>query len=208
VVVTGFRVAPGGMQQLTGVQADLTSLAKILAGGLPGGAVGGRADILRHVAFGNSDWNAHQKVRHQGTFNGNPLAAAAGIATLEIVHSGAAQARATQLAEQLRDGLNAVLRERNRPGCAAYGEASIVHLLLDSPSAFDAGGLPTNLPLAELKAGMPARLRQPFRLAMLNHGIDLMRGTSAFVSVAHTEEDIAATVAAFGATLDQLGDVR
>jgi glutamate-1-semialdehyde aminotransferase len=55
---------------------------------------------------------------------------------------------------------------------------------------------------------MPARLRQPFRLAMLNHGIDLMRGTSAFVSVAHTEEDIAATVAAFGATLDQLGDAR
>jgi glutamate-1-semialdehyde aminotransferase len=51
---------------------------------------------------------------------------------------------------------------------------------------------------------MPARLSRPFRLAMLNHGVDLMRGTSAFVSAVHTEEDIAATIAAFSATLDEL----
>jgi glutamate-1-semialdehyde 2,1-aminomutase len=207
-VVTGFRVAPGGMQEQTGVTADLTSLAKILAGGLPGGAVGGRADILRHIAFGDPAWNTRQKIRHQGTFNGNPLAAAAGIATLEIARTGACQARAARLAEDLRAGLNDVIRDHDRPGCAAYGESSIVHLLLDSPAAFAPGALPANLPLAELKAGMPARLRRPFRLGMLNHGIDLMRGTSAFVSAVHGAEDIAATVAAFDATLEQIGPSR
>jgi glutamate-1-semialdehyde 2,1-aminomutase len=203
-VVTGFRVAPGGTQQQAEVQADLTSLAKILAGGLPGGAVGGRGDILRHIAFGDASWNSSQKIRHQGTFNGNPLAAAAGIATLDLAQTGAPQARAAELAGMLRDGFNAALRERNRQGCAAYGESSIVHLLLDSSRSFAPGELPDDLPLAELKAGLPARLRQSFRLAMLNHGVDLMRGTSAFVSAAHSEEDIAASVAAFGATLDLL----
>ena len=203
-VVTGFRVAPGGMQQQAGVEADLTCMAKILAGGLPGGALGGRADILRHIAFGDATWNARHKIRHQGTFNGNPLAAAAGIATLELARTGAPQAHAARIAARLRDGLNAELRARGCRGCAAYGESSIVHVLLGSPTLFAPGELPADLPLAELKAGMPARLSRPFRLAMLNHGVDLMRGTSAFVSAIHTEEDIAATVAAFGATLDEL----
>jgi glutamate-1-semialdehyde 2,1-aminomutase len=192
------------MQQQAGVHADLTSLAKILAGGLPGGAVAGRADILRHIAFGDAAWNSRQKIRHQGTFNGNPLAAAAGIATLEIAQTGAPQARAAELADRLRAGLNAVIRERERPGCAAYGESSIVHILLDAAGSFAPAELPADLPLAELKAGLPAHLRRPFRLGMLNHGVDLMRGSSAFVSAVHTEEDIAATVAAFGATLDLL----
>jgi glutamate-1-semialdehyde 2,1-aminomutase len=203
-VVTGFRVAPGGMQEHAGVDADLTSLAKILAGGLPGGAIGGRADIMRHIAFGDASWNTTQKIRHQGTFNGNPLAAAAGIATLELVVTREPQAQAAWRAEQLRTGLNAVLRERNRLGSAAYGESSIVHVLLDSPRRFAPGELPADLPLAELKAGLPAALRRPFRLAMLTRGIDLMRGTAAFVSAVHSEEDIAATVAAFSAALDLL----
>jgi glutamate-1-semialdehyde 2,1-aminomutase len=179
-------------------------MAKILAGGLPGGALGGRADILRHIAFGDATWNTRHKIRHQGTFNGNPLAAAAGIATLELARTGSPQAHAARRAARLRDGLNAELRTRGCRGCAAYGESSIVHVLLGSPTLFAPGELPPDLPLAELKAGMPARLHRPFRLAMLNHGVDLMRGTSAFVSAVHTEEDIDATIAAFGAALDDL----
>ena len=207
-VVTGFRVAPGGMQSHAGVEADLTCFAKILAGGLPGGAVGGRADILRRLAFGDQTWNEQHKIRHQGTFNAHPLAAAAGIVMLEIVRTGAPQARATRLADQLRAGINAELRARHLPGCAAYGDASIVHILLGSPSSFPPGEPRFDLPLAELKAGVPAHLNRPFRLAMLNYGIDLIRGTSAFVSAAHTEEDIAATVAAFGGALDLIKHER
>jgi glutamate-1-semialdehyde 2,1-aminomutase len=207
-VVTGFRIAPGGVQERAGVEADLTCLAKILAGGLPGGAVGGRAEIMRHLAFGDREWNERRKIKHHGTFNANPLAAAAGIATLEIVGMGEAQSRASALAQRLRDGLNDELRTRNLRGCVAYGEASIVHMLLGSPSAFPPGELPDGMPLAELKAGIPPHLRRPFRLAMLNYGVDFMKGSSAFVSVAHTEEDIAATIAAFGAALDLVKDER
>lgn len=74
-VVTGFRVAPGGVQERAGVTADLTALAKIVAGGLPGGAIGGRAEILEQIAFGDDAWNATCKIEHQGTFNANPLQA-------------------------------------------------------------------------------------------------------------------------------------
>lgn len=207
-VVTGFRVAPGGVQERAGVKADLTCLAKILAGGLPGGAVGGRAEIMKHLAWGDRAWNEEHKVRHQGTFNANPLSAVAGITTLQEVRTGAPQARASGLAARLREGINAELRARGLRGCAAYGEASIVHLVLGSPSAFPPGELAPDVPLAELKAGVPAHLRVPFRLALLNYGVDLMRGRSAFVSTAHTEEDIAATAAAIGAALDLVKDER
>src|SRR5215470_555758 len=85
-VVTGFRVAPGGAQQLLGVKPDLTTLAKILAGGLPGGAVVGREDVLAYLATRPGA----QKIAHHGTFNANPLTAAAGVAMLAAVADGEA----------------------------------------------------------------------------------------------------------------------
>lgn len=207
-VVTGFRIAPGGVQERAGVEADLTCLAKILAGGLPGGAVGGRAAIMRLLEFGDRAWNEERKVRHQGTFNANPLSAVAGITMLKEARNGTSQARASALAGQLREGLNRELRARNLRGCAAYGDASIVHLVLGSPAGFPPGQLPPDRPLAELKAGVPLHLRTPFRLAMLNYGVDLMRGRSAFVSAAHSEDDIKATFNSFGAALDLVKDER
>ncbi|HEU4758744.1 MAG TPA: aminotransferase class III-fold pyridoxal phosphate-dependent enzyme, partial [Dehalococcoidia bacterium] len=73
-VVTGFRVAPGGAQARYGVTPDLTALAKILAGGLPGGAVVGKADIISLMEFrDDAAWNAERRVAHPGTFNANPL---------------------------------------------------------------------------------------------------------------------------------------
>src|SRR5207302_7108111 len=83
-VITGFRVSPGGAQAHYGVTPDLTTLAKILAGGLPGGCVAGRADVLAALEFRPGK----PKMRHPGTFNANPLSAAAGIATLELVATG------------------------------------------------------------------------------------------------------------------------
>src|SRR5579884_3970389 len=80
-VITGFRVHPGGAQGHYGVKPDLTTLVKILAGGLPGGCVAGRADILAHLEFRPDK----AKMKHPGTFNANPLSAAAGTATLAIV---------------------------------------------------------------------------------------------------------------------------
>lgn len=202
-VVTGFRVAPGGVQQRVGVTADLTAFAKILAGGLPGGAVGGRADILRHLAFGDEAWNTQRKITHHGTYNANPLSAAAGIAALGIVRTGKPQQAASARAAQLRAGLNDVFRQRKLAGYAAYGDASIVHLMLGSTTPFQAGELPPDLPLAELKRGGDPQVALRFRMALLNHGVDLMRGKSAFVSAAHTDQDIADTIAAVVAALDE-----
>ena len=204
-VVTGFRVLPGGVQQRAGVRPDLTTLAKVLAGGLAGGAVGGRAELMRYLAFGDADWNRDHKIRHNGTFNANPLSAAAGVAMLEQVASGTPGARAALLCNQLITRMNDVLRARELAGWAVYGDASIFHLLAGSQIEFAPGELVAEVPLAELKnGGNPALLRQ-VRLGLNNHGVDLMRGRSGFFSAAHTEADVDATVAAFAATLAMLG---
>ena|SRR6266511_1338029 len=203
-VVTGFRVAPGGVQQRAGVQADLTALAKVLAGGLPGGAVGGRAEILRHLAFEDEVWNHEHKIRHNGTYNANPLSAAAGVATLELVATGEPGARAAALGRWLIDGLNGVLREHELAGWAAYGDGSIFHLLAGSCVEFAPGELAPDVPDAELKSGGDQRLLGLLRLGLNNHGVDLMRGRSGFLSAAHGAADVDATVAAFAATLDDI----
>ncbi|ABU57902.1 aspartate aminotransferase family protein [Roseiflexus castenholzii] len=203
-IVTGFRVAPGGAQQRAGVTADLTTLAKILAGGLPGGAVGGRADILRHLAFGDAEWNQVRKIRHFGTFNAAPLSAAAGTAMLGIVANDAPGAHAATLGERLITGMNAELRRRRLAGWAVYGDASIFHIVAGCSVGFPPGELDPTAPPDELKRGGDPRLVQLLRLGMINHGVDLMRGRSGFVSAAHTPGDIDATIAAFATTLDEM----
>jgi glutamate-1-semialdehyde 2,1-aminomutase len=203
-VVTGFRVAPGGVQARAGVAADLTTLAKILAGGLPGGAVGGRAEIMRRLDFGDADWNRARKIRHNGTFNANPLSAAAGIATLELVATGEPGAHAAVLCQRLITELNGVIRERGLRGWVAYGDASIFHLIAGSSVSFAPGALAPDVPTTELKHGGNPRLLAALRLGLNNHGADLMRGRSGFLSAAHTDADIAATVGAFAVTLDDM----
>ncbi len=203
-VVTGFRVAPGGVQQRAGVAADLTTFAKILAGGLPGGAVGGREAIMRHLSFGDAEWNRASKIRHNGTFNANPLSAAAGIATLDRVATGEPGARAAELGRWLIDRVNATIRERGLRGWAAYGEASIFHLIAGSSRAFEPGQPAPDVPAAELKRGGDPQLLNALRPGFNNHGVDLMRGRSGFLSAAHTDADITATVAAFAAVLDDM----
>ncbi|HEY8291095.1 MAG TPA: aminotransferase class III-fold pyridoxal phosphate-dependent enzyme, partial [Thermomicrobiales bacterium] len=94
-VVTGFRYAPGGAQEYYGVLPDLTTLAKIVAGGLPGGAIAGKAEYF--APFLQSDdeaWVRHERIPHPGTYNANPLSSAAGIACLEIVKDPTVQKRA------------------------------------------------------------------------------------------------------------------
>ena len=81
----GFRVSPGGLQTAVGVTPDMTTLAKIVSGGLPGGAVVGRKEILDWLDFKVTKAAGREKIAHPGTFNANPVSAAAGIATLEIL---------------------------------------------------------------------------------------------------------------------------
>jgi len=96
-VISGFRVARGGAQERSGVNADLTILGKVIGGGLPAAAVGGRAELMRLLAPAGEVYQA-------GTLSGNPLAVAAGLATLELLDESA-YARLTALTEQLAAGL-------------------------------------------------------------------------------------------------------
>ncbi|MGH7093520.1 MAG: aspartate aminotransferase family protein, partial [Stellaceae bacterium] len=126
-VVNGFRVSPGGAQAEYGIRPDLTTLAKILAGGLPGGAVTGRKDILDLLDFEVTKGAGKEKINHPGTFNANPLSAAAGIATLRIVAETDACARANAFGATLRQRLNEVFEEEKMPW-AVYGTFSSIEL--------------------------------------------------------------------------------
>jgi glutamate-1-semialdehyde 2,1-aminomutase len=113
-------------------------------------------------------------------------------------------ARAAALGRQLVDDVNGLLRQRGLRGWAAYGDGSIFHVIVGSSVDFAPGELAPDTPVAELKSGGDAELLRLLRLGLNNHGVDLMRGRSGFLSVAHTEDDIVATVAALAATLDEI----
>ncbi|MFN0095489.1 MAG: aspartate aminotransferase family protein [Dehalococcoidia bacterium] len=201
-VVTGFRWAPGGVQALEGVVPDLTTLAKILAGGLPGGAVAGRRNLMTRLAFPPAGAKA-AKVGHPGTFNANPLSAAAGVACLALARTGEHQTRASALAAQLRAGLNSVLCRMGIPG-VAYGVASDLHLIVGAggvPEAADYA--PQSLDPGLLASGTEPELARQLQLALLNRGVHFF-GASGFVSSVHTEADIAATLDAWEAGLSRV----
>jgi glutamate-1-semialdehyde 2,1-aminomutase len=199
-VITGFRVSPGGAQAHYGVTPDLTPLAKILAGGLPGGCVAGRADILAGIEIRPGK----PKMKHPGTFNANPLSAAAGIATLEIVATGDPCRKANEIAKQLRQRLNALFAERG-VDWACYGEFSGFRILpgYQGPRPANDEFVPYGGALDKLDAPRNPRLAQAFRRGMLLNGVDLP-GLSGMTTAAHTDADVEHTVTAVGATLDAL----
>jgi glutamate-1-semialdehyde 2,1-aminomutase len=184
-VITGFRYSPGGAQAYYGVTPDLTTLAKIVAGGLPGGAVCGRREIMSLLTFrGDPDWDRSQRVAHAGTYNANPLSAAAAIATLELVGDAALQARANKAGEELRQGLGEALKRAGAPG-VCYGEASIYHVSFEGKPG-----------LAGFDRPRKGALYHLLRTALLNNGVDCSQNHG-WVSAVHGAEDIERTVAAY-----------
>ncbi|MDE2198801.1 MAG: aminotransferase class III-fold pyridoxal phosphate-dependent enzyme [Rhodospirillales bacterium] len=203
-VITGFRTSRGGAQAAFGIRPDLSTFAKILAGGMPGGAVAGRPEILALLDFKATAAAGREKIGHPGTFNANPVSAAAGIAALGILAESDANDVASARAESLRAGMNEVLMRENLPW-AVYGTTSGFHLFLNpqgraiTPASFD----PHAVDFAEMKA-QPAQLTNRLRLAMLVNGVDLNPRLGGFTSAAHSELDIADTVHAFGESLRML----
>jgi len=201
-VITGFRVSPGGAQGATGVVPDLTSLAKILAGGFPGGAVAGRADILDQLDYAATARTNAEKVYHPGTFNANPLSAAAGTAALRVIAGSDACARATATTEALRAALNRELACAGVPW-AVYGESSVFHIFMGpgvtDPERFDPGSVRP----AVLKA-RPGEAVRLLRLAMLVNGVDLSGWPGGLVSATHGPAEVAGTASAFAESLRML----
>jgi glutamate-1-semialdehyde 2,1-aminomutase len=195
-VVTGFRYSPGGVQGLTGVTPDMTILAKILAGGLPGGAVVGRAEIMEQL-----DFKTKRRVYHPGTFNANPLSAAAGIAALKLVATGEPNRKADAAAAQLMRRWNEAIEERGAEACV-YGEASFLHVYVgpqEKPGKRGGREAWTDDP-NKLK-GMGRAITGGFRRAMMLNGLDFI-GASAIVSATHGEREIEESAAAFAKGLD------
>lgn len=205
-VVTGFRVSPGGAQGAFGIAPDLTSFAKIVAGGMPGAAVVGRKDILDLLDFAAAPAAGWEKIGHQGTYNANPAAAAAGTAALEIIGGSDVCGHAERTAVELRAALNEVLAEAAVPW-AVYGTSSGFHIFLNprqravTPARFN----PHECEHDELK-NQPPRLASRLRLALLLHGVDLSGRLSGFTSIAHDAADIAETAAALRESVRMLRD--
>jgi glutamate-1-semialdehyde 2,1-aminomutase len=193
-VITGFRCTPGGVQRQVGVTPDMSTLAKMLAGGLPGGAVVGRADIMAGLGFGaDATRNRTGRVAHAGTYNANPLSAASGIAMLSLISNGEMHRRADATATALRDELGGVWRRLGVPGCV-YGDASIVNYSLERELTMGPGvGAHDHRRLQVI--GKPDAYHA-LRCALILNGVDICP-LHGWVSAVHTEADVERTVQAF-----------
>jgi glutamate-1-semialdehyde 2,1-aminomutase len=173
-VMTGFRVAPGGAQQLYGIRPDLTTLGKVIGGGLPIAAYGGRRDIMTHVAPSGPIYQA-------GTLSGNPLAVSAGLATLRHLKS------------------NPDVYTRLEKSSAALGEATPVGITFNRVGSMMTWFFtPHAVTDAESAKSSDSNHFRKFFHAMLDHRIYLppSQFEALFVSAAHTEADIVRTIAA------------
>jgi glutamate-1-semialdehyde 2,1-aminomutase len=197
-IITGFRYSPGGVQALVGVTPDLTTLAKVVTGGLPGGAVGGRADIMRVVDPRAEFGGRRPGAIHRGTFNANPLAAAGGIAALKVVATGEPQRHANAIAARLRQEMQEVLKRHGVAG-AVYGDASTFHVYFGRTNGNSIEGLSA----AQLK-GIPKTTVAAFQQALRQRGVDLMSYTGGLTSLAHTDEDVRQTIQAFDGAVHEL----
>jgi glutamate-1-semialdehyde 2,1-aminomutase len=196
-VVTGFRVAPGGAQARYGVTPDLATFAKILAGGLPGGCVAGRKDLLDRLDFDVTAARGIEKIAHHGTYNANPVSAAAGTACLAIVRDEDPCARASELAARLREMINRVFVDEAVPW-ACYGTHSGFYIYTNpqgadiDPAAFDAARVGN----ASLKSAGKHPAANKFRLALMLGGVDVSGKPGGTLSAAHTQADLEHTAGA------------
>ena len=188
-VMTGFRVARGGAQEIQGVRPDLTVLGKVIGGGLPVGAFGGREEIMAYLS-------PDGPVFHAGTLSGNPLAMAAGIATLKVVRDDSTLfERLEVLTGLLTSGLGEILTK--------YG---VPHRTARAGSMF--GLFFTGEPVVDLASAMRSdtTLYAKYFHAMLDRGISLAPSQfeAAFISTAHTTREIERTLAAADAALAEI----
>jgi glutamate-1-semialdehyde 2,1-aminomutase len=201
-VVTGFRVGPGGAQERFGVRPDLTTLAKVMAGGFPGGAVGGRAEIMEMIAFhADEEWNRLHRVSHPGTFNANPLSAAAGSRCLEMLAREPVNRRAEEAGRTLREELNRILKRRGVSGFV-HGYGSLLYAVFGARCEGDLELC--GAPHEDLLRSINSETTRTFRRAMLNNGVDVMSGHQFILSSVHGPKEIEDVAAGFERAVGQM----
>ena len=180
-VMTGFRLAKGGVQELSGITPDLCALGKVIGGGLPVGAFGGRGDIMDHLAPDGPVYQA-------GTLSGNPVAMAAGLAQLRELEKQNGYQRLEEIGQRFEDGVRGIIRDKglpyrfNRAGsmwCLYFGDAEIINVDSVQQGDFEAF--------------------RKFFWSCLERGIYLAPSPyeTGFLSLAHTESDIDETLEVF-----------
>ncbi|MBE9056616.1 glutamate-1-semialdehyde 2,1-aminomutase [Sphaerospermopsis sp. LEGE 08334] len=187
-VMTGFRIAYGGAQEKFGITPDLTTMGKVIGGGLPVGAYGGRRDIMSMIAPAGPVYQA-------GTLSGNPLAMTAGIKTLELLQKPGTYEQLERITKKLADGLLKVAQETGHAACGGSISAMFGLFFTSGPvhNYEDAKKADTT------KFGR-------FHRGMLERGIYLAPSQfeAGFTSLAHTDEDIEQTLAAAKDVLSSL----
>jgi glutamate-1-semialdehyde 2,1-aminomutase len=179
-VITGFRYAPGGAQQRYGITPDMTCLGKIVGGGLPAAAYGGRRDIMSLVSPAGPVYQA-------GTLSGNPLAMAAGLAQLEALREPGVYEGLDALTRRLAEGMAESARAAGVPLYATRVGSMFTGFFTEGPVVDEASAKRSD-----------TRAFATFFHAMLERGVYLAPSQfeAGFVSLAHTEEDVERTVAA------------
>jgi glutamate-1-semialdehyde 2,1-aminomutase len=196
-VISGFRWSAGGVQQVAGVLPDLTTMGKIVSGGMPGGVLGGSAEVMEVLAYRPG---GGVKVRHPGTHNAHPLSAAAGVAMLDAVADGSAQSRADEMAGWLRRELEAVLARTGVTGFV-HGASSTFRVAVGVPRP---AGEPESWWRTDgLRSGTPAPVHAALQASMLLEGVHMFQGRG-FLSSAHTDADVELTATAFERSLLRL----
>jgi len=180
-IVTGFRMAPGGVQELVGVLPDITLLGKVLGGGFPVGAVAGRREVMDVL---DPQRPLDRRVEIFGTYSGNVAVMAAGLATLEQLADGRAQKHAAALAARAAAGLRGIF--------ARHGQPAVVNQLGCMFQVYFGIERPPRDHRDEAKSDIAMRRR--FHIALMTQGVFFKPGAEGRVSAAHTEQDIDQTL--------------
>ena len=188
-VVTGFRFAYGGAQEFYGVEPDMCSLGKVIAGGFPLAAVAGKEEMMAHFDAGGT---ADGFMPQIGTLSGNPVAAAAGLKTMEILRREGAYERIFATGQRLKDELQRLLNEAEIPA-SVVGEAPLFDIFF------------TDGEITDYRSTLRAdkQMLNRFNELLLARGV-LKGDTKFYISLAHTNADIQQTLDAFAAAIDEL----
>ena len=189
-VVTGFRFAYGGAQEFYGVEPDMCSLGKVIAGGFPLAAVAGKEELMGHFDASSVDAGGH--LPQIGTLSGNPVAAAAGLKTLEILRREGSYERIFATGQRLKDELQRMLNEAEIPA-SVVGEAPLFDV-------FFTEGEITNYRSTLLA---DKQMLSRFNENLLAQGV-LKGDTKFYVSLAHTAADVQHTLDAFSTAIESL----
>ena len=188
-----FRLSPGGAQKLYGVRPDLTTFGKIIGGGLPIGAFGGRADIMDIFSP-----KRENPMHHSGTFNGNAVTMAAGVAAMKEI-DGQLISGINRLGDRLRKRIQALLDKRGIKG-EMTGMGSLLNIHFSSEKVVD-----LRTARANWSSSLP--LRDLLNLALKNHGVYTPRRVMLSISSPMSDREMEKTLRAFEDSLDQLKPV-